>query len=128
WSMVKGNHSVKIGGDWRQYVLNTISYANSAGSFSFSANTWVRASGSTSSTVVQGQDLAEFLLGLPTSGSFDLNTSAAYFEHYGAVFVQDDWRVKRNLTLNLGARFDYDAPYHEKYGRTTNGFDMNATN
>ena len=113
---------------FRQYVLNTISYANSAGSFSFSANSWVKATSSASSTVVQGQDLAEFLLGLPTSGSYDINTSAAYYEHYGAVFFQDDWHVRRNLTINLGARFDYDAPYHEKYGRTVNGFDAAASN
>src|SRR5207302_1490817 len=97
------------------------------GTFSFSANTWVRASSGASTTVVQGQDFAEMLLGLPTSGSFDVNTSAAYYEHYGAVFVQDDWRVRRNLTVNLGVRFDYDAPYREKYNRTVNGFDTTAT-
>jgi hypothetical protein len=88
----------------------------------------VKASNSASSTVVQGQDLAEFLLGLPTGGSFDLNTSAGYYEHYGAVFVQDDWRIRKNLTINLGARFDYDAPYHEKYNRTVNGFDTTSPN
>ncbi len=128
WVKLKGNHSLKFGGEIRQYVLNTISYANSAGSFSFSANSWVKATSSASSTVVQGQDLAELMLGLPTSGSYDLNTSAAYFEHYGAAYFQDDWHIRRNLTINLGARFDYDAPYHEKYGRTVNGFDGASTN
>ena len=128
WAMNKGNHSLRFGGELRQYVLNTVSYANSAGSFSFSANSWVRASSSASSSVVQGQDLAEFLLGLPTSGSFDLNTAAGLFEHYGALFVQDDWRIKRNLTVNLGARFDYDAPWREKYNRTANGFDTTSQN
>ncbi len=128
WVKLKGNHSFKVGGEFRQYVLNTISYANSAGSFSFSANSWVKATSSASSTVVQGQDFAEFLLGLPTSGSYDVNTSAAYFEHYGAVFAQDDWHARRNLTINIGARFDYDAPYHEKYGRTVNGFDGSLAN
>lgn len=128
WVTIKSNHTLKFGVDARQYVLNTISYANSAGNFSFSANSWVRASSSASSTVVLGQDLAEMLLGLPTSGTFDLNTSASYYEHYFATFVQDDWRVKRNLTVNIGARFDYDAPYHEKYRRTVNGFDNSSPN
>lgn len=123
---IKGNHAMKFGAEVRQYVLNTISFANSAGSFSFSANSWVKSTSTASSTVVQGQDFAELMLGLPTSGSFDVNASAAYFEHYGAVFVQDDWRIRRNLTINLGARFDYDAPYHEKNNRTVNGFDANA--
>jgi hypothetical protein len=128
WVTIKGNHTLKAGVDLRQYNLNTISFGNSAGSFSFSANSWVRAGSGASSTVVPGQDLAEFLLGLPTSGTFDVNTSAAYYEHYAAVFVQDDWRVRRNLTVNLGARFDYDFPYHEKYGRTVNGFDTTTPN
>src|SRR6202035_1794614 len=78
WVSIKGNHSLKFGVDARQYVLNAFNDGNSSGSFSFSANSWVKASSSASSTVVLGQDLAEFLLGLPTSGSFDLNTSAAY--------------------------------------------------
>jgi hypothetical protein len=128
WATTKGSHSLKVGADARQYILNTISLGNSAGSFSVTSNSWVKASSSASSTVVQGQDLAEFLLGLPTSGSFDLNTSAAYYEHYGAVFAQDDWRIRKNLTINLGVRFDYDAPYREKYNRTANGFDTTSPN
>jgi hypothetical protein len=126
WVAVHGNHTLKVGGEWRQYVLNTTSYGNSAGAFSFTANSWVRSASNASSTVVQGQDLAELLMGLPTSGSFDINTSAEYFEHYGAVFVQDDWRVTRTFTVNAGVRFDYDAPWHEKYGRTVNGFDSST--
>jgi hypothetical protein len=128
WIMVKGNHTVKFGADARQYVLNAFNFGNSNGNFSFSANSYVRASNSASSTVVQGQDFAEFLLGLPTSGSYDLNTSASYFEHYASGFVQDDWRIRKNLTVNLGIRFDKDFPYHEKYDRTTGGFDTTTPN
>jgi hypothetical protein len=128
WVSIHGSHSLKFGVDLRQYNLNAFSDGNSAGAFSFSANSWVKASSSASSTVVLGQDLAELLLGLPTSGSFDVNTSAAYSEHYGAVFAQDDWRIRKNLTINLGIRFEYDAPYQERYKRTVNGFDTTSTN
>jgi hypothetical protein len=128
WVSIKGNHSLKFGVDLRQYVLNAFNDGNSSGSFSFSANSWVKASSSASSTVVLGQDVAEFLMGLPTGGSYDLNTSAAYYEHYGAVFAQDDWHIRKNLTINLGVRFEYDAPYREKYNRTINGFDTTSTN
>ncbi len=127
WVTTRRNHTIKVGADGRQYILNAASFGNSTGTFSFSANSWVRSSSSASSTVVQGQDLAEFVMGLPTSGSYDINTSAAYYEHYGAVFVQDDWRVKKNLTVNAGLRFDYDAPYREKYNRTIDGFDTTST-
>ncbi len=128
WITIKGNHTLKVGADARQYVLNVFSAGNSAGDFSFSSNSWVKASSSASSTAVLGQDVAEFLLGLPTSGGYDLNTSAAYYEHYVAGFVQDDWRVKKNLTVNLGLRFEYDAPYYEKYDRTVDGFNSTAQN
>src|SRR5262249_19951594 len=109
-------------GDARQYRLNYRSFGSSTGNFSFGANNWVRQSSSASSTVAMGQDFAEFLLGLPTSGSYDQNASAMYYSYYGSVFIHDYWRVARNLTLNLGARFDHDFPYHEKYGRVTDGF------
>ncbi len=124
---IRGNHTLKIGGDARQYRLNVIQYGNSTGTFSF-GNTYVRASSSASSTVAQGQDLASFLLGLPTSGSYDLNTYSSFYSYYFAPFIQDDWRVTRTLTVNLGLRWDFETPYTEKYGRTVNGFDVTATN
>ncbi len=126
WTSIRGNHTIRTGLDARQYRLNATNYGNSVGNFSFSANTFVRASSSASSTVVLGQDLASFLLGLPTGGSYDENAAGSYYQYYGAGFVQDDWRARPNLTLNLGIRFDHDGPYREKYGRTLNGFDYNA--
>jgi len=126
--MVRGQHNIKVGGDGRQYRLNFRAYGNSAGTFAFSANNWVRQASNSSATVAPGQDFAEFLLGLPTGGSFDLNASAMYYAYYGSLFVHDDWRVSRNLTINAGLRFDHDFPYHEKWGRTTNGFAFDTPN
>jgi hypothetical protein len=120
--MVRGQHNIKVGGDARQYRLNYRAFGNSAGTFAFSANNWVRQASNSSSTVAMGQDFAEFLLGLPTGGSYDLNASAMYYAYYGSVFVHDDWRVSRTLTINGGVRYDHDFPYHEKWGRTTDGF------
>ncbi len=126
WIAIRGAHNLKIGGDLRQYRLNYRAIGNSAGNFSFSANSWVRQSSTASSTVAMGQDFAEFLLGLPTSGSYDINASAMYYEYYGAMFVHDDWRIRRNLTVNLGLRYDHDFPWREKWGRTVNGFDFSS--
>jgi Carboxypeptidase regulatory-like domain len=126
--MMKGAHSIKFGGDFRQYRLNTFTAGNSAGTFSFSGNSWVRASSSASSTTAFGQDMAEFLMGLPTGGSYDINTYASWYSYYGAGFIQDDWRVSPTLTINLGLRYDHDGPMAEKYGRTVNGFNPTATN
>ena len=127
WQKTAGTHSLKAGGDFRQYRLNTFTAGASTGSFTFN-NSFVRSSSSASSTVAVGQDFASFLFGLPASGSYDLNTYASWYSYYSAVFFQDDWRVKHNLTLNLGVRFDHDGPYNEKYGRTVDGFDTTDTN
>jgi hypothetical protein len=122
WVRIKGNHTFKFGGDLRQYRLNTFTAGNSTGTYSFSGNSYVRASSSASSTVAAGQDFASFLLGLPYSATYDINTYGSWYSYYSAGFAQDDWRVSRTLTVNLGVRFDHDSPYHEKYGRTVDGF------
>ena len=122
-----GKHTLKFGADARQYKLDAQSFGSSSGSYSFagtSSGSWT--SGST--TNFFGQDFANFLLGLPTSGSFDLTPRGTYTAYYYAGFGQDDWRIRSDLTLNLGIRYDLDAPYVEKLGRTVNGFDPTATN
>jgi hypothetical protein len=128
WMTIKGNHTLKFGGDARQYRLNTFTPGNASGTFSFTANSWVKASSSASSTVAWGQDFAEFLLGLPTGGSYDTSAFGSWYSYYTAGFVQDDWRVSSTLTVNLGLRYDHDGPYNEKYGRTVDGFAFNTPN
>jgi len=127
WMTTKGNHTIKAGGDFRQYRLNTLTSGNSTGTFTFN-NSWDRASSSASSTVSTGQDFAAFMFGLPSSGSYDINTTASWYSYYAAGFVQDDWRVKSNLTVNFGLRYEHDFPYNEKYGRTVDGFNTTTPN
>lgn len=122
-----GNHSLKFGADLRQMRLNAVQYGNSTGTFSF-GNTYVRAASNSSATVAQGQDLASFLMGLPTSSSYDINTYASMYQYYFAGFVQDDWRFRKNLTFNLGFRWDYELPWSETYARVVNGFDTTDAN
>ncbi len=124
---VLGKHTLKFGGDARQYRLNTYITGNSAGSYTF-GNAWVRQASNSSSTTVVGQDFASFMLGLPTAGQFDIQSQGSYSSYYYAGFVQDDWRVSKTLTLNLGLRFDHDTPYSETYGRTVDGFATNTPN
>jgi hypothetical protein len=128
WTRVQGNHTLKTGFDGRQYRLSTFTYAESSGGFNFGSNSWVRASSSASSTVAMGQDMAQFLMGLPDQGFFDINTSGSWYAYDVSGFVQDDWRVKSNLTVNIGMRFDHNGPYNEKFGRTVDGFGANIQN
>ena len=119
-----GHHTLKAGVDLRQYRVDVINYGDSSGLFTFGTNFVSQTSSSSAPTF--GGDFASFLLGLPTSGEFDLAARASYHSWYTAGFVQDDWRVSDHLTLNVGIRFDQDSPYEEKLGRTVNGFSQTA--
>jgi hypothetical protein len=72
--------------------------------------------------------MASFLLGLPSGGNFPLLASRAATAKYQAVFFQDDWRVTRRLTLNLGLRYEVDFGTTERYNRRIHDFDFTVTN
>ena len=122
WMKVHGNQSFRAGAEIRQYRLSTINYAQANGGFNFGGNRWVNPNASSTTTEAMGQDMAQFLYGLPTQGFFDVNTYGSWYSYFTSYFVQDDWRARRNLTFNFGMRFDHDGPFHEKYGRTENGW------
>ena len=125
------SHTLKFGAEWRKYVLNAQQFGAATGSYTFtstSTTSWTNGPASNVNSPNFGQDFAAFMLGLPTSGSYDINTGGNFSSRYYAAFLQDDWRVRHDLTLNLGIRFDHDTPYSESLGRTVNGFDFTHPN
>ena len=127
-SKVTGSHTLKAGFDAREYRLSGINYGlNQAGSFTFGTN-WNNGPFTNSAAAPLGQELASFLMGLPTSGSYSENAYYTVNSKYLAGFVQDDWRLRSNLTLNLGLRFEHETPETERFDRLVNGFNPAASN
>jgi len=118
-----GGRTVKAGADlrWTQY-----STQNSGQIMTFSsADTFTRADYQRSDGL-SGSGLAGWLLGMPTSGSVNINMYPIYLFPYYSPWVQYDWKLRGNLTLNLGARWDANIPPVERYNRMNRGFDANV--
>jgi hypothetical protein len=112
---MRGSHALKFGGQWRIQQLNDVQVDNSSGSFTFNQGfTGINALQISSSS---GSPVASFLLGLPASGNLGLGQRLALERRYFATFVQDDWRISRKLTLNLGFRHDIELAPTERYNR-----------
>lgn len=69
-----------------------------------------------------GNSIATFLLGY-TGGAVDYNLFPTTLGAYYAPWAQQDWKVSRKLTLNLGVRWDINTPPNERYNRLNRGFD-----
>jgi hypothetical protein len=96
--LIRGSHALKIGGEVRYTQLNAILDYYTRGSLSFLG-------------VISGSGISDFLLGFPTFGlqAQSDNPQTLRSTAYSA-YVQDDWKIARRLTLNLGLRYEYDTP------------------
>jgi hypothetical protein len=108
FSKVLGTHTIKFGGQFHfnQLEENLSNVAN--GNFFFGTNF----NGGTSET---GLDFADFLLGAPSSYVQGQSYPSYGRSFYLGLYGQDSWRVKSNLTLNFGLRYDVSSPWWEKY-------------
>lgn len=122
FTKLRGKHTLKFGFDLREYRESQLSAGYSNGTFVF-GNNWTNGPLDNSPTAPIGQDLAAFLLGMPTSGQYDINAWRQNKNRYYSFFLQDDFRVSSRLTLNLGLRLEGETPTTERYNRTINGFD-----
>ncbi|MDQ6677270.1 MAG: TonB-dependent receptor, partial [Acidobacteriota bacterium] len=120
-TIVRGRHTFVTGGEYRRQQFNLRTDSNARGTYSFSGLLTSAFDASGQPLPNTGYDFADYLLGLPQSSSVRFGTNSNYFR--GSVYnayVTDDWKVRPNLTFNLGVRYEYFTPFHEKYGHIAN--------
>ena len=100
-SMTRGNHNVKFGGEVRRSILDLQEY--------FRGDPFVRFRNQ-----FTGSPLADMLIGRPQQIAQIAEDSNMPRTFETALFVQDDWKVARRLTLNLGLRYEPYFPFIDK--------------
>ncbi|MGD0938156.1 MAG: carboxypeptidase-like regulatory domain-containing protein [Terracidiphilus sp.] len=113
-SWIHGKHNLRFGGDYRRVHRDFLGGSNATGTFTFTGF----ATEDSAHDSTTGSALADFLLGLPQETTIDATAGKTYLrDNVMDVYAQDDWRARSNLTLNYGLRYEFFAPYTEKFGR-----------
>jgi len=116
----RGKHTWRWGGDFRRVELNTETDGVARGSFIFTGLNTSNVAGGVAAPDT-GFDFADFLLGLPQQNSVQFGENNYHFRgNSWDVFAQDEWKIRGNLTLNLGLRYEYVSPFSEVDGRIVN--------
>lgn len=107
-SFLHGQHAFKFGVEFMQQIQGDQQYNTGNGNIKFSS-------------------LQNFLSGTVKSGSIAIsNQDTSLRLNQFAGFIQDDWRVKRTVTLNLGLRYEVDMPPYETLGNYIGNFYPNV--
>jgi len=123
-TMIYGKHVLHFGGEFQFYRENSTQYGSNlnAGTFQFNGSytaQWTLNNGVASPVSSTGADYADFLLGYVN------NWSAGVTPEYGGrlkspqFFFQDDYKIRPNLTLNLGIRYQIQHGWNEIKGNET---------
>jgi Carboxypeptidase regulatory-like domain/TonB dependent receptor len=121
-SYLRGKHALKFGGEFAHIEADDVSQRRARGVIGFNGN---KIPGLTDCGG-QSCPLEDFLAGIPQNGSILTGDGVRKMTwRSSAGFVQDDWRIKPKLMLNLGLRYEYKSPLKEVNG-LWGSFDPNS--
>ncbi|MBI3473933.1 MAG: TonB-dependent receptor, partial [Candidatus Solibacter usitatus] len=116
----RGAHFLKVGALIARRNWTFDEAVNPRGSFDYNGTVTAGAGAPT-----RDHQFAEFLLGLATGAQVSVEPFATRMNNFWhAYYFQDDWKVRPNLTVNYGLRYEYFAPPVQR-GKATN-FDLNG--
>jgi len=116
-----GAHAIAIGTDFTRNIWDLLLEQNARGTLFFGGSATAAVDASGKSVANTGYDLADFLLGYVQQSTVRSGGYDTYPRSFGADgYVQDEWSIRKNLTVNVGVRYDYASPFTEKYGRMVN--------
>ncbi len=124
---LRGNHSLKFGTELRLIQANNLQKGTPSGNFSFPTTLTDNAAPVVANRAGTGSQFASFLLGAVGSASITTHLGESEVGKAYGFYVNDEWKVRRRLSLSLGVRYDYQQqPYERRCG--TSNFNPTATN
>ncbi len=121
---LRNRHKFKFGTELQLLRLNTFATNSPAGAYFFD-RLYTQGPDALTRTTTGGHGFASFLLGVPVSDRQSFDPALTLYRRYYGLYFQDDVQLTKNLTLNIGLRYEYTQPWAEKYGRI-GYFDFNA--
>ena len=104
-NLIRGKHNIYFGGELDKLDMNPNWTIWNSGQFTFNGQ---NTSNHNAKKLVGGSDLADLLLGFPSSAEGGTGVTIAKFREWNVQpYIQDDWRITNRLTLNYGIRYDY---------------------
>jgi len=121
FTKLRGQHSFHFGAEFRNFREFSDNYTSDVTPSLIFNSTYTRGPFSTSAAPTIGGEIASFLLGVP-GGSMSRSGNYAQQENYWGLYIQDDIRVTRKLTVNLGVRYELETPMTERFNRSVAHF------